>query len=140
MTWAWWRRPRPAAERPAAAPDQRDAETASAAPPARDAGRRPPGPPTVRTSPVNATRLHDVITARGYHVRVEPDASLSGLWDGYQFQLRLAGEEGLSTARISAEIHLAEGTVRNYLSSAIAKLGARNRTEAAATARDRGWL
>ena len=34
----------------------------------------------------------------------------------------------------------AEGTVRNYLSSAIAKIGARNRIEAAATARERGWL
>jgi len=36
--------------------------------------------------------------------------------------------------------HLVEGTVRNYLSSAITKLHARNRTEAAATARERGLL
>lgn len=54
--------------------------------------------------------------------------------------LRLAGEEGLSTARISAEIHLAEGTVRNYLSEAISKLGAANRVEAARIARQKGWL
>ena len=47
---------------------------------------------------------------------------------------------GSPNAEIAARLHLAEGTVRNYLSSAIAKLGARNRTEAAATARDRGWL
>lgn len=53
--------------------------------------------------------------------------------------LRLAGE-GEPNARIAARLHLAEGTVRNYLSAAITKLGARNRTEAAATARDRGWL
>jgi two-component system response regulator DesR len=48
--------------------------------------------------------------------------------------------DGSPNAEIAARMHLAEGTVRNYLSSAIAKLGARNRTEAAATARERGWL
>ena len=48
--------------------------------------------------------------------------------------------DGRPNAEIAARLHLAEGTVRNYLSSAIAKLGARNRTEAAATARERGWL
>lgn len=53
--------------------------------------------------------------------------------------LRLAAE-GLSTARIGAEIHLSEGTVRNYLSEAISKVGASNRVEAARIARQRGWL
>ena len=53
--------------------------------------------------------------------------------------VRLAGE-GLSTARIAAQIHLSEGTVRNYLSEAISKLGAENRIEAARLARDKGWL
>jgi two-component system response regulator DesR len=53
--------------------------------------------------------------------------------------LRLAGQ-GLPNARIATRLHLAEGTVRNYLSSAISKLGAANRTEAANRARDRGWL
>jgi two-component system response regulator DesR len=48
--------------------------------------------------------------------------------------------DGSPNAVIAERLHLAEGTVRNYLSSAIAKLGARNRTEAAATARERGWL
>lgn len=51
-----------------------------------------------------------------------------------------AAADGSPNAEIAARLHLAEGTVRNYLSSAIAKLGARNRTEAAATARARGWL
>jgi two-component system response regulator DesR len=36
-------------------------------------------------------------------------------------------------------LHLAEGTVRNYLSTAIIKLGARNRIEAVRLVRDRGW-
>lgn len=53
--------------------------------------------------------------------------------------LALAGD-GLPNRDIAERLHLAEGTVRNYLSSAITKLHARNRTEAAATARDRGLL
>ena len=53
--------------------------------------------------------------------------------------LRLAGE-GLTTAAIAAQLHLSEGTVRNYLSEAIGKLGASNRTEAARLARKQGWL
>ncbi|MGH8268450.1 MAG: response regulator transcription factor, partial [Steroidobacteraceae bacterium] len=45
-----------------------------------------------------------------------------------------------SSAEIAAELHLSEGTVRNYLSEAINKLGAANRIEAARLARARGWL
>lgn len=53
--------------------------------------------------------------------------------------LRLAGE-GSSTAEIAFVLRLSEGTVRNYLSEAISKLGAANRTDAARIARMRGWL
>jgi two-component system response regulator DesR len=53
--------------------------------------------------------------------------------------LRLAAE-GLASAAIAARLFLSEGTVRNYLSGAISKLGAANRVEAARTARDKGWL
>lgn len=53
--------------------------------------------------------------------------------------LRLVGE-GFPNADISEHLHLSSGTVRNYLSSAIVKLNARNRTEAFALARDRGYL
>lgn len=53
--------------------------------------------------------------------------------------LRLAGE-GASSADIARRIHLSEGTVRNYLSEAISKLGAGNRVEAYRLARDAGWL
>lgn len=48
--------------------------------------------------------------------------------------------EGRSSAEIAAEVHLSEGTVRNYLSGAISKLGAANRIEAARIARQKGWL
>jgi len=53
--------------------------------------------------------------------------------------LRLVGE-GLPNSDISERLHLSEGTVRNYLSSAILKLNARNRTEAFAIAREKGYL
>jgi len=53
--------------------------------------------------------------------------------------LRFAGE-GASSAEIAARLDLSEGTVRNYLSEAISKLGAANRTEAARLARQKGWL
>lgn len=43
-------------------------------------------------------------------------------------------------AAIADELHLAEGTVRNYLSSAMTALGARNRHEAARVAEAAGWL
>jgi two-component system, NarL family, response regulator DesR len=45
-----------------------------------------------------------------------------------------------TAAEIAAHLHLSEGTVRNYLSAAIRKLGARNRAEAITIARDKGWL
>jgi len=53
--------------------------------------------------------------------------------------LQRAGD-GRTSADIAAELHLSEGTVRNYLSEAIAKLGAANRVDAARIARSRGWL
>ena len=61
------------------------------------------------------------------------------LTDRQRQVLRLAGD-GASGADIAAELRLSEGTVRNYLSEAISKLGASNRVEAARIARQRGWL
>ena len=48
--------------------------------------------------------------------------------------------EGSTSAEIANTLHLSEGTVRNYLSEAISKLGASNRVEAARLARMKGWL
>jgi two-component system response regulator DesR len=53
--------------------------------------------------------------------------------------LRLAGE-GVKSADIAERLHLSQGTVRNYLSEAIGKLGAANRIEAYREARAKGWL
>jgi len=65
----------------------------------------------------------------------EPDP----LTDRERQVLRYAGE-GATGAEIAARLNLSEGTVRNYLSEAISKLGAGNRTEAARIARQKGWL
>jgi ABC-type cobalamin/Fe3+-siderophores transport system ATPase subunit len=52
----------------------------------------------------------------------------------------VAARPGATVAEIAGKLFLAEGTVRNYLSAAIAKSGARNRAEAVRTADQRGWL
>jgi two-component system response regulator DesR len=51
-----------------------------------------------------------------------------------------AAREHPTIAEMARHLYLSEGTVRNYLSSVIHKLGARNRTEAIATAELKGWL
>lgn len=55
-------------------------------------------------------------------------------------QVLREAETGASTADIARTLRLSEGTVRNYLSEAIGKLGAGNRVEAARQAREQGWL
>jgi two-component system, NarL family, response regulator DesR len=65
----------------------------------------------------------------------EPDP----LTDRERQVLRLAAD-GLSTGDTAEKLGLSEGTVRNYLSEAIHKLGAQNRIEAARIARQKGWL
>jgi two-component system response regulator DesR len=47
---------------------------------------------------------------------------------------------GLTSGEIASELGLSDGTVRNYLSEAISKLGAANRIDAARRAREKGWL
>jgi len=51
-----------------------------------------------------------------------------------------AAREGGTVADIAGELFLSEGTVRNHLSSAIGKTGARTRAEAVRVAIDNGWL
>ncbi len=76
---------------------------------------------------------------------IDPELAADGwseadpLTDREREVLRLAGE-GLANAEIAARLHLSDGTVRNYMSEAIGKLGVTNRTAAARLARDRGWL
>lgn len=66
-------------------------------------------------------------------------AGVSPLTDREIDALR-AVQSGGTIREIARELHLSEGTVRNHLSSAIGKTGARNRSDAAATAAAQGWL
>lgn len=51
-----------------------------------------------------------------------------------------ASADGATIEDVAGNLHLSEGTVRNYLSTAIKKLAARNRIEAARLAESKGWL
>ncbi|GGZ67900.1 response regulator transcription factor [Streptomyces subrutilus] len=53
--------------------------------------------------------------------------------------LRMAAQ-GAEATEIAGELHLSTGTVRNYLTTVVAKLNARNRVDAIRIARDAGWL
>ncbi|MFE9861750.1 DNA-binding response regulator [Streptomyces sp. NPDC005506] len=53
--------------------------------------------------------------------------------------LRTAAD-GSTNAEIATALHLSQGTVRNYLSTAIQKMAARNRAEAVRIASEKGWL
>ena len=93
-----------------------------------------------------AERLADAVRRvhRGERV-IDPELALTAfdskdpLTDRERQVLRLAGE-GFTNAEIGKRLHLADGTVRNYLSEAIGKLNADNRIEAFRIARDQGWL
>lgn len=52
----------------------------------------------------------------------------------------VAAADGATIRDIASRLYLSEGTVRNYLSTAIQKLGVRNRVEAVRLAEEKGWL
>ncbi|NKF52172.1 response regulator transcription factor [Shewanella sp. WXL01] len=76
---------------------------------------------------------------------IDPELAISAIGDSDPLNdkerqaLRLAGD-GRSTSDIAQTLFIAEGTVRNYLSEAISKLGASNRIDAARIAKQKGWL
>lgn len=59
---------------------------------------------------------------------------------GRERDVLVAARDGVTVADIAARLFLSEGTVRNYLSSSIAKTGSRNRAEALRAGEERGWL
>ncbi|HVC79255.1 MAG TPA: response regulator transcription factor [Chloroflexota bacterium] len=77
---------------------------------------------------------------------VDPTLAAAALSEGEsplterEHDILAATAAGQSIAGIARSLYLSEGTVRNYLSEAIQKLGARNRVEAARIAEVRGWL
>lgn len=93
-----------------------------------------------------APELADAVrrVARGLRV-VDPELAAEAwsepdpLTERERQTLRLAAD-GKTSAQIGALLGISEGTVRNYLSESISKLGASNRVEAARLARLKGWL
>jgi two-component system, NarL family, response regulator DesR len=77
---------------------------------------------------------------------VDPTLAMAALSEGnnpltkQERTVLAAATRGASIAEISMSLFLSEGTVRNYLSVAIQKLGAHNRIEAAHIAEQKGWL
>lgn len=77
---------------------------------------------------------------------VDPTLAMAALSEGNnplterERTVLAAATHGASIAEIAASLFLSEGTVRNYLSVALQKLGARNRIEAAHIAEQKGWL
>jgi two-component system response regulator DesR len=94
-----------------------------------------------------SSELADAVRRVNRSMRVVDPALAAEIWnaesdpltDRERQILRRAGE-GESTAEIAKSLRLSDGTVRNYLSEAIAKLGASNRVEASRLARTKGWL
>lgn len=84
-------------------------------------------------------RVHQGLRVVDPELAAEAWGDADPLTDRERQVLRLAGD-GAATLDIATKLHLSEGTVRNYLSEAISKLGAANRVEAARLARSRGWL
>lgn len=77
---------------------------------------------------------------------VDPELALAALSEGSnpltprERDVLKAALFGASLAEIAARLVLSEGTVRNHLSTAIQKLDAQNRMEAARLAEQKGWL
>ena len=94
-----------------------------------------------------AERLANAIrrAAAGERV-VDPELAAAALADGEspltprEREVLEAGADGSPVSEIAERLHLSEGTVRNYLSTAIGKTGARNRVEAWRVARERDWV
>ena len=77
---------------------------------------------------------------------VDPELAAAALTDAdspftpREREVLEAGAGGAPISEIAERLYLSEGTVRNYLSAAIGKTGARNRIEAVRIAREKGWV
>ncbi|WP_151476274.1 response regulator transcription factor [Streptomyces albicerus] len=87
--------------------------------------------------------IRDIAAGRRY---VDPDIAASALTEDdcpltdRELEVLRAARTGASVVEIAAVVHLAPGTVRNYLSAAMSKLGAPTRHAAAHHAWQQGWI
>jgi len=84
-------------------------------------------------------RIHQGLRVIDPELATEALGASDPLTDRERQVLRLAAD-GVSTGDVAKALGLSAGTVRNYLSEAIDKLGASNRIDAARIARGKGWL
>jgi len=84
-------------------------------------------------------RVHSGLRVIDPELAAEAWVEADPLTDRERQVLRLAGD-GMASVDIADKLSLSEGTVRNYLSEAMSKLGAANRVEASRIARTKGWL
>jgi two-component system response regulator DesR len=84
-------------------------------------------------------RVRQGLRAIDPELATEAWSEMDPLTDRERQVLRLAGD-GMASGDIADQLNLSEGTVRNYLSEAISKMGAANRVEAARIAWTKGWL
>ncbi|MFH8985994.1 response regulator transcription factor [Streptomyces varsoviensis] len=96
---------------------------------------------------VSAQQLAEIIrTVHAGSRYVDPELAADAISSGdspltaREAELLELAEDGAPIAEIAERAGLTQGTVRNYLSAAAAKLGAENRHAAARTARAQGWL
>jgi two-component system response regulator DesR len=94
-------------------------------------------PPEVLADAVR--RVHAGLRAVDPSLAAQAWTAPDPLTDRERQALRLAAD-GMKSADIASALSLSEGTVRNYLSEAMTKVGASTRLEAARIARDKGWL
>lgn len=98
-----------------------------------------------KTTPAGrlAKIIRDIAAGRRY---VDPDIAASALTEddcpltARELEVLRAARTGASIAEIADAVHLAPGTVRNYLSAAMAKLGTPTRHAAAHRAWEQGWI
>jgi two-component system response regulator DesR len=98
-----------------------------------------------KTTPASrlAEIIRDIASGRRY---VDPDIAASALTENpspltdRELQVLRVARTGASVNQIAAQVHLAPGTVRNYLSAAMTKLGVSSRHAAAHRAWEEGWI
>ncbi|MBQ0851618.1 DNA-binding response regulator [Streptomyces sp. NPDC057621] len=99
--------------------------------------------PKTTSAAVLAGIIRDIAAGRRY---VDPDIAASALTEDdcpltdRELEVLRAARTGASVVQIAAAVHLAPGTVRNYLSAAMSKLGTPTRHAAAHHAWQQGWI
>jgi DNA-binding NarL/FixJ family response regulator len=89
--------------------------------------------------PLMTARAEGELATRGVQVPASPDGNLADLTEREREVLRLVAS-GYSNREVARALFVAEGTVKNHVSSILTKMGVRDRTRAVIKAAERGLL